>query len=463
MLPTAVVKVVVPNRKPRYARVMLDTCSQVNLVHVDFAKKAKIKGSPNGFSYTLDTLSGPSAPIESSAVFKIQSRLNDFELELCCDITSYIPYKHYSRPAANIRSILPNKIYADERLPYDHVDILLGAQYAERCCLDTREFINNEFVLRDSHFGWLIQGVVPNACMASTVIVAPPVCLMTTNGVESQLRKFWEIEETTSVNENISELNICVEHFEKNVTRTSENRFMVRLPLKNDRAVLGESRNNALRSLLRNERRLNPEVQQQYAAFMREYLEMGHMREVPISESGGGYYIPHRAVIRPTALTTKLRVVFNASAKTSTGFSLNDICEIGPKVQRDLIDILLSFRLHRIVFTCDIEKMYCQVLVHPSDTSLQKSESQHEPIKEFELCTVTYGTAPASFLAQYCLKVLSDELRETNPVEADAVSHDFYMDDLLTGGEDLPEVRFTISLKNLVSRCENTRVTRPNF
>src|SRR6266576_1483596 len=104
---------------------MLDICSQVNLVHADFAKKAKIKGSPNGFSYTLDTLSGLSAPIELSAVFKIQSRLNNFELELCCDITSYIPYKHYSLPAANICSILPNKIYADEHLPYDHVDILL--------------------------------------------------------------------------------------------------------------------------------------------------------------------------------------------------------------------------------------------------------------------------------------------------------------------------------------------------
>jgi len=62
---------------------------------------------------------------------------------------------------------------------------------------------------------------------------------------------------------------------------------------------------------------------------MTEYMSLGHMVEV---NAEGKYYLPHQAVIRDASLTTKLRVVFYASAKTNNNKCLNDIMWIGPSV-----------------------------------------------------------------------------------------------------------------------------------
>ena len=49
-------------------------------------------------------------------------------------------------------------------------------------------------------------------------------------------------------------------------------------------------------------------------------------------------YLPHQAVIRNPSTTTKLRVVFDAAAKTSNGRSLNDIMMVGPRLQKDILE-----------------------------------------------------------------------------------------------------------------------------
>ena len=112
-----------------------------------------------------------------------------------------------------------------------------------------------------------------------------------------------------------------------------------------------------------------------YVKFMREYESLGHMEAVPLITSTPEKtvcYIPHLAVLRPDSATTKLRTVFNASTATSSGKSLNDILMVGPVIQCELWEILIRFRMHRLVFTADIEKMYRQVKVNPDDMELQR-------------------------------------------------------------------------------------------
>lgn len=76
------------------------------------------------------------------------------------------------------------------------------------------------------------------------------------------------------------------------------------------------------------------------------------------------YYLPHQiAVFKNTSLTTKLRVVFDASCKTSTGVSLNDALMVGPVLQPDFLYIILRFRIWQFAIMVDIEKIYRQVLV----------------------------------------------------------------------------------------------------
>jgi hypothetical protein len=84
---------------------------------------------------------------------------------------------------------------------------------------------------------------------------------------------------------------------------------------------------------------------------MAEYIVMGHMELANILSRGPTYYLSYHAVFKAESVTTKLRVMFDGSATTSSGLSLNDILLKGPKAQPDLICILLRFRIHRIAIT----------------------------------------------------------------------------------------------------------------
>lgn len=62
---------------------------------------------------------------------------------------------------------------------------------------------------------------------------------------------------------------------------------------------------------------------------VQQYLN--HMHEInETTDFVDGYYLPHHEIFRLSIITTKLRVVFNASSKTTNGKSLNDlICKVG--------------------------------------------------------------------------------------------------------------------------------------
>ncbi|XP_075212764.1 uncharacterized protein LOC142319405 [Lycorma delicatula] len=152
------------------------------------------------------------------------------------------------------------------------------------------------------------------------------------------------------------------------------------------------------------------------------------------------FYLPHHAVFKQNSTTTKLRVVFEGSAKTSTGTSLNDILMAGPTVQQDLFSIMVRFRTHAVAFTADIEKMYRQIKIHPDDCSLQRilwRDSPTDQIQCYELQTVTYGTASAPLLATRSLQNLAGEEKHTYPTTARILCRDFYVDDLVSGANDI--------------------------
>ena len=76
--------------------------------------------------------------------------------------------------------------------------------------------------------------------------------------------------------------------------------------------------------------------------------------------------IAHHPVIREDKDTTKLRMVFDASAKIF-GPSLNEYLYKGPQLTLLIFDILLLFRAQVIALTADIEKAFHQISVDNDD------------------------------------------------------------------------------------------------
>ena len=94
------------------------------------------------------------------------------------------------------------------------------------------------------------------------------------------------------------------------------------MPFKDTVLELDDNRSLALRRFKLLERRLsrNPDLKQQNAAFIEEYEKLGHCKEIFEAQDPSDlrkYYLPHHAVLKPSSSTTKLRVVFDASAKST--------------------------------------------------------------------------------------------------------------------------------------------------
>jgi hypothetical protein len=176
---------------------------------------------------------------------------------------------------------------------------------------------------------------------------------------------------------------------------------------------------------------------------MEEYLHLGHMEKIPLEErcetAGSINYLPHHYVLKGSSTTTSFRVVFDASAKTSCGHSLNNNLMVGPTIQDEMFDILLRFRLHLYAFTADIAKMYRQVKVTREDSDKLRILWRKDfsgPVEEYRLLTVTYGTASAPFTATRTLKQLALDEGNHYLLAKEVIIRDFYVDDLMSGCND---------------------------
>ena len=96
-----------------------------------------------------------------------------------------------------------------------------------------------------------------------------------------------------------------------------------------------------------------------YSAVIQEFIDLGHLRKVQPGEINysSNFYLPHHCVLKEASTTTKLRVVFDASAKMTTCFSLNDCLLVGPKRHDDLFNILVRFRFFKVALSADVAKM----------------------------------------------------------------------------------------------------------
>ena len=232
-------------------------------------------------------------------------------------------------------------------------------------------------------------------------------------GIDELIQKFWEIEQPSCEQQPLSpEEKIVMDHFNHHHQRDDTGRFIVPLPKNPKAKALGESRSLAVRRFMSLERSLRARGRfQQFTEVMEEYFDMNHAEPVPAKDlempRECSFYLPVHVVAKDSSTTTKIRAVFDASAKSTSGISLNDQLLIGPTVHSSLVDVLLRFRTHWIALATDVSKMYRAILLHPSDRDLHRfvwRKEPHEPIKDYRMTRVTFGVSSSSFIANMCIK-----------------------------------------------------------
>ncbi|XP_055910831.1 uncharacterized protein LOC129945199 [Eupeodes corollae] len=448
ILPTAVARIRDNQGLYQIVRVLLDSGSQVSFITEQAAQRL---GLPRKrLRIPVVGIASKSAGVTNGLVnLNIVSCYSSEMIDLSCyvlpTITSSLPPLSIDQIPQNLSSLnLADPNYCDP----GPIDILIGADRVFNIIKGAAEIEKGGTLTSiPTIFGWVIAGHHSQHSPVRSGIQT--FCTRLDHAQEFDLEKFWRLEEVSNEQPLSLEEQLAEENFVKSHTRLQDGRYEVQLPFKSTKLNFGDSFGTALARFHSIERKFNcnPNLKSEYTKFINEYISLGHMEEVPSNEilksNNSSYYLPHHAIFKGDSSTTKIRVVFDASAKTRSSQSLNETLLVGPTIQRDIFSICLRSRRHAYLITGDIEKMYRQIRVSRNHTDFQRivwRENPEEPLKHFRLLTVTYGTSAAPFLAVRVLQQLAAESSKTHPRASKTLLNDFYVDDVITGSDTIDDL-----------------------
>lgn len=436
-------------------RSLLDQGSQASFVTESAVQLLGLKKSPiKTFVSGLGGDPQASLACKSMVSMKIQSRL---------DPSFVLPVKAYVMN--KLTTLLPERKVVGQMLPSlpsvaladpffetpNKIDLLLGAEvYSQILLQGLIRGPPGSPIAQNTTLGWILSGEVGRVSDKLETCHNVVVSMHSAHSSENELLKsFWELESEHYSDKQkhlTEEEQQCERLFSETTSRDESGRYVVKLPFRTSdpKCKNGDSQQIAHKRFLILEKRLlkNPELKTQYVEVIKEYLSLGHMEFVEDQNKSDAVYLPHHAVVRNDKTTSKVRVVFDASCPGKNGVSLNQEMLVGPTLQPELRHILLRWRCFPICLVADIIKMYRQVKVAEDNVDFQRllwRENPDDDLQHLRLLRVTFGTSSAPFLAVRSLQQIAHDEGAEFPMASRRVLQDFYMDDLMSGCQNVAE------------------------
>ena len=231
------------------------------------------------------------------------------------------------------------------------------------------------------------------------------------------------------------------EDFLQQLTKTPSGYYETKLPWKEDHVPLSANKSLSAARLSSTTRKLEKTGKlEEYDQIMREQITNGIMEPVPTRPTGEVvHYIPHQAVVREHAETTKMRIVYDCSSTANAQSpSLNDCLETGPPLQPLLFDILLRNRMRKYCVTGDIQKAFLQIRVHEQDRDAQRvlwyDNITERNIREYRFTRVIFGATSSPYILGATLQKHIQGYKEEFPETAQSLLEDTHVDDIQGGG-----------------------------
>ena len=211
-------------------------------------------------------------------------------------------------------------------------------------------------------------------------------------------------------------------------------------PLNNNKSGSISRLKNLVRKLQR-----QPKEFEQYDEIIQAQLAEGIIEKAPEDVKGNEFYIPHKAVFNQDSETTKMRIVYDASAKpTSSSPSLNECLETGPSLQNLLWNVLIRNRFSPIALCGDIKKAFLQVHIKEEDRDALRfhwiKNKDPNQIETYRFTRALFGLGQSPFILGGTIKNHLDESKNEHPTEVEEIEKGMYVDDIISGGETIPEV-----------------------
>lgn len=447
LLSTAVVNIMSDSGEYKPARFLIDNGSQAHFITTKCCQRLKLP-----FRKSHSSVNGIGGP---------QTVLGHLNFVLSSRFDSNIQYQIYALVIDKITDRLPTTNISVKSLNYlnhiqladdkfyqpSKIDGIIGASLFLHI-LGTSKVVGppNLPMAVQTSLGYIVMGNIPTTTK-TPIQNSQTFCAIVEPSLEQILHKFWEVEEIPAPSVINQEDAECENIFRTTTTRDETGRFTVALPFKEYPPVLGNSFDIARKRFyyLENKFKNDPFFKNNYSEVIKDYITQGHMTLVsPVLNdqvNSNAYYIPHFAVLK-NSVSTPVRIVFDASAKTSNSRSLNDVLYSGPKLQTDIFKILLNFRLFEVAMIADIRQMYRNIRVCPEYRKFQRilwRFGPEEPLKIYELTTVVFGLKSSPFAALRTIKQLASDEAERFPFASKVVETDLYIDDLVVSVPTTPQ------------------------
>ena len=337
------------------------------------------------------------------------------------------------------------------------IDILIGSDHYWD--IVTGESIRGNFgpTAINSKFGWLLSGPtnIPSSTndsnVVSNLIISGEPFLNEANDndeIVSMLKTFWETESAGIVDDSMCERQVPNITVKRNDISFNGRHYETGLPWKEDCAPTSNnygmcvSRLRSLHHKLKNE----PNLLSEYDKIIQQQCETGIVERVPKSNSANEldatsvHYSPHHAVVRRNRETTKVRIVYDGSAKCSKKErSLNDCLEVGENYIPHIFDMLAKFRWNAVALTADIEKAFLMVGIKKQDRDMLRFLWYDDPfatkpeIVEFRFNRLVFGLRPSPSILGATISHHLRLYKQSEPEMAELLEKSLYVDDLLTG------------------------------
>ncbi|GFR30868.1 integrase catalytic domain-containing protein [Trichonephila clavata] len=277
--------------------------------------------------------------------------------------------------------------------------------------------------LEDSVFGYIVTGSIQNN--QSNYYF----CNFIQDQVDKNLTKFWDLE-TIGIKEESScdPDDQAMQHFKSSV-RFNNGRYEAVFPWKRDKQELNDNFSvveNRAKSLAKRFIR-DPTLFTQYVEILKEYESQGIIERVFQIEKPTDravFYLPHQAVFRQESLTTKMRIVFDASSHEDGQLALNEC------ISREAVRFLFP--------------------------ELESNQIDPYKFQVYRFKRVIFGVNVSPFLLSATIKYHIEKYREQYPAATEVLDTCLYVDDLISGAENisqalkLPKDADTIIMKNAI-------------
>ena len=372
---------------------------------------------------------------------------------ICAPLDDYRVYVDEMKQRQDWNIDLDNFLPEDEIIDGE-IHILLGSDFYWQIVERSEIRLNDELVLVNSKLGYMLNGPLdPDESKemlnySTNCVHVMKVCATLLGDEEDRteselskilsdkVEKFWNMDSfgVSPCEKSVYDLNL------EKIKLMADGRYQVELPMREGHPLIHDNYSACIKRLSVLKRSLEREsLLDDYDRVIQDQISRGIVEIVDDSkekpEIGSFTYIPHRAVVKENKSTTKVRIVYDCSAKAGEQ-SLNECLYKGPCLTPLIFDNLLKFRLHDVALVADIESAYLQIWVVPEQRDLLRFlwftdiRNGNFSIEKYRFTRVLFGAAPSQYLLNSVLKKHSERYHDIDPKFENMVKSSFYVDDL---------------------------------